>query len=165
LKYNESGAAMEKDWQRAIASSDVAWVRSIINHVARAEHAAVAGQDDANSGPSPAPPASLHTLINSKDQHGQTGLMVAAMRGRTEVVRVLVENQAELNHTAKYHLTALMLAVINRHPDIVRILVAAGADREICGAGAPGFADLTALALAERAGYDEIVKILQQSSS
>ena len=127
---------MEKDWERAIHSGDVGWVRSLIEH----------GLE-----------------INSKDRHGQTGLMLAAMKGHTEIVRLLVENKAELNHTAKYHLSALMLAVINNHIEIVSLLAQAGADPSIGGTGAPGFAGLTALELAERAGYVEIAAILRGS--
>ena len=89
--------------------------------------------------------------INARDEHGQTALMTAARDGRTPVVRWLVGQGADLNHTAKFHLSALMLAVINGRDAIVGILVDAGADRSIRGSGAPGFADKTALDLAEAA--------------
>ena len=49
----------------------------------------------------------------------------------------------------------------NRHTEIVRILVAAGAERETRGSGAMGFAGLTALELAEQAGYEEVAALLQ----
>ena len=127
---------MEKDWERAIQTGDAGWVRSLIEH----------GLE-----------------INSKDRHGQTGLMLAAMKGHTEIVRLLVENNAELNHTAKYHLSALMLAVINNHIEIVSLLAQAGADQSARGSGAPGFAGLTALELAEKSGYEEIAAILRGS--
>jgi ankyrin repeat protein len=102
--------------------------------------------------------------INSKDQHGQTGLMVAAMRGHTELVRLLVERGADLDVTAKYNLSALMLAVINGHVEIVRILADASADTTIRGSGAPGFHGKTALNLAEGAGRDEAAAILRAAS-
>ena len=86
--------------------------------------------------------------LNAPDEHGQTGLMVAARDGRTQAVRWLVEHGADLNHTAKFHLSALMLAVINGRDAIVGILVDAGADRSIQGSGAPGFAGKTALDIA-----------------
>jgi len=135
---------MDQDWERAIERGDAEVVQDILDHTA-----------DANA---------RQALINSKDQHGQTGLMVAAARGHTEVARVLIEKQAELNHTAKYHLSALMLAAINRHPEIVQLLVAAGANREIRGTAAPGFAGLTALELAEQAGCEEIAAELRAPS-
>jgi len=63
-------------------------------------------------------------------------------------VRWLTAHGADLNHTAKYHLSALMLAVINGRDAIVGILVDAGADRSIEGSEAPGFAGKTALDIA-----------------
>lgn len=94
--------------------------------------------------------------IDARDEHGQTGLMIAARDGQAPVVRWLVEHGAGLNHTAKFHLSALMLAVINGRDAIVGILVDAGADRAIEGSGAPGFAGKTALDIA-RAGHREIM--------
>lgn len=94
--------------------------------------------------------------IDARDEHGQTGLMIAARDGQAPVVRWLVEHGANLDHTAKFHLSALMLAVINGRDAIVGILVDAGADRAIEGSGAPGFAGKTALDIA-RAGNREIM--------
>jgi len=130
---------MEKDWEQAIRGGDSALVRRLIEQ---------------GAGVNPAD-------INSKNHHGQTGLMMAAMLGHAAVVRLLVENGAELNHTAKYNLSALMLAVINGHTEIARILAEAGADIQIRGTGAPGFSGLTALDLAERAGREEIAALLR----
>ena len=62
------------------------------------------------------------------------------------------------------HLSALMLAAINHHLEIVRLLADAGAEREIRGTGAPGFAGLTALGLAERAGYQEVATLLRRAA-
>jgi ankyrin repeat protein len=135
---------MESDWERAAANGDAEWARSILE---------AAGGDSAR-----------RAICNSKDRHGQTALMLASARGHVELVRLLVEDGAELDHTAKYHLSALMLAVINRHAEIARVLVGAGADREIRGTGAPGFAGLTAMDLAEKAGYDEIAALLRAAS-
>jgi uncharacterized protein len=125
---------MHVDWQKAIQRGDAAAVRSML---ADSRH------------------------LNSKDKHGQTGLMVAAKDGHTEVAGLLIDHSADLNVTAKYHLSALMLAVLNRHKEIVELLVNAGADKTIRGSGAPGFAGLTALDLAEKAGYGEIASVLR----
>ncbi|MBI2819871.1 MAG: hypothetical protein HYX73_07820 [Acidobacteria bacterium] len=57
-----------------------------------------------------------------------------------------------------------MLAVINRQTESVSILIAAGADRETRGSGATGFAGLTALELAEKAGYEEVAALLRSSA-
>jgi ankyrin repeat protein len=89
--------------------------------------------------------------------------MVAARDGRTSVVRWLIERGADLNHTAKFHLSALMLAVINGRDVIVGLLADAGADRTIRATGAPGFADKTALDLAEAADRTIMVALLRDA--
>ena len=101
--------------------------------------------------------------VDSKDRHGQTGLMVAAKYGHREVALLLVAQGAELNHTAKYHLSALMLAVINGHADIVRMLVDAGADPDIRGTGAPGFHGKSARDLAEGRNQPDLLEALGDS--
>ena len=98
--------------------------------------------------------------VDARDRHGQTGLMVAAMRGDTETVRWLVAHGASLDRVAKFRLSALMLAVINGHAEVARILVAAGADLTLRGTGAPGFAGKRALDLAVARGDDDLVALL-----
>ena len=127
---------MTNEWEKAIRVGDVEELRRLAD----------AGAD-----------------VNSRDKHGQTGLMLAAMRGHTEVVRLLVERGADLNVTAKYKLSALMLAVLNNHTEIVHVLAEAGADGTIRGTGAPGFQDKTALDLAEDAGRNEIAAMLRRT--
>ena len=124
---------MKKEWERAIRRGDLDAIRDLIGH----------GES-----------------IDARDRHGQTALMVAAMRGQTDLVALLVERKAALNITAKYNLSALMLAVINDHPEIVVLLCQAGADRSIKGTGAPGFLNKTARDLAEEAGRHEIMRAL-----
>jgi ankyrin repeat protein len=128
---------MKKDWEQAIRRGDVQAVRELIDQ----------GEP-----------------IDSRDRHGQTALMIAAMRGQTELAALLVERHAALNITAKYNLSALMLAVVNGHADLVRLLCEAGADRSVRGTGAPGFAEKTALDLAEGAGRDEIAASLREKN-
>lgn len=99
--------------------------------------------------------------IDSRDEHNQTALMIAARAGQTAMVRLLVKRGAGLNHTAKFGLTALMLAVLNGHAEIVRVLVAAGADERPRGTGAPGFAGRSALDLAIERGNREAIDILR----
>ena len=123
---------MTDDWKAAVRAGDVS----------RLEVLADAGAD-----------------INALDEHGQTGVMIAARDGRTRAVRRLVELGADLDRTAKFHLSALMLAVINGRDAIVGILVDAGADRSIQGSGAPGFEGKTALDIA-RGGSREIMVVL-----
>ena len=100
--------------------------------------------------------------INARDEHGQTALMIAARDGRTRSVRWLIEHRAELNHTAKFHLSALMLAVINGRDAIVGILVDAGADQSIRGSGAPGFEGKTALDIATAGSRTIMMALLRE---
>ena len=127
---------MTPEWKAAVRSDDVA----------RLEVLLAAGAD-----------------INALDEHGQTGLMIAARDGKTAAVRWLIEHGADLNHTAKYHLSALMLAVINGRDAIVGILVDAGADRSIQGSGAPGFERKTALDIARGGGREIMVALLEEA--
>ena len=99
--------------------------------------------------------------VDAKDQHGQTGLMVAAHKGHVDLVRLLLSNGAGLDHTAKFHLSALMLAVIYGHTEIVRALVEAGANRSLRGSGAPGFYDKTALDLAMDQERPDLISALR----
>jgi ankyrin repeat protein len=126
---------MTKDWEQAIIQGDVDAV----------ERLAAGGAD-----------------VNARDAHGQTGLMLAAMRGHVAIVKFLIDRGADLNHTSKYHLSALMLAVINGHAAIARALVEAGADRTIRGTGAPGFHGLTAADLASARGEEALADLLRK---
>ena len=125
---------MTPDWKNAVRGGDVAQLEALL----------ATGAD-----------------INTLDEHGQTGLMIAARDGKTAAVRWLIEHGADLNHTAKYHLSALMLAVINGRDAIVGILVDAGADQSIQGSGAPGFAGKTALDIARGGGREIMVALLE----
>lgn len=87
--------------------------------------------------------------------------MRAAHAGRSDVLRWLIANGADLDHTSKFGLSALMLAVVAGHPRIARFLVAAGADTTIRGTGAPGFRDKTAADLAEARGDVRLARFLR----
>jgi len=124
---------MTPDWQAAIDAADVERLQAMLDE----------GAD-----------------IDALDRYGQTGLMLAAMYGRTGVVEFLLERGAALDRTAKFCLSALMLAVINGHVEIVRMLVQAGADTELRGGGASGFHDKSAMDLAGAQGRDDLLDIL-----
>ena len=125
---------MTPEWEEAIRSGDIE----------RLQRLRAAGSD-----------------VNSRDRYGQTGLMVAAMHGLRDTVDWLVSQGAELDHTAKFHLSAVMLAVINGHAHITRMLVDAGADLSIRGSGAPGFHGKTAADLALAQKRDDLVAALR----
>jgi uncharacterized protein len=103
--------------------------------------------------------------IDTRDEHGQTALMLAARDGRARVVKLLAARGAALDTSAKYHLTPLMLAVIGSHAEVVEILLDAGADVHHTGTGAPGFSGKTALDLAKGIGQASIVALLKTKAS
>jgi ankyrin repeat protein len=66
--------------------------------------------------------------INKPDSSGYTPLMRAAWSGKTETVRVLIDNGADINARDKDGHTPLLWAVNHGHLDIVKILIDKGAD-------------------------------------
>jgi len=125
---------MKREWEQSILASDT---DAVLNQIR------------------------LGAILDSRDRHGQTALMIAARQGDARLTRLLIDNGADLNVTAKYGLSALMLAVLNDHEEIVRMLCDAGVALKITGTGAPGFRGLTALDLAERAGRTGMVAIIR----
>jgi hypothetical protein len=77
----------------------------------------------------------------------------------------MVGHGATLDVTAKYGLSALMLAVVNGHVDVLRTLVRGGANLELQGTGAPGFAGKTALDLARARDERGMVEVLMAADS
>lgn len=126
---------MTREWEQAVRSGDLDRLKQL-----RAE-----GAD-----------------VNALDRFGQNGLMIAARLGLDATVEWLIEQGAQLDRTAKYHLSAVMLAVINGHVPVVSRLVDAGADLGIRGTGAPGFSGKTALDLATGQNRDALVSALQR---
>ena len=69
--------------------------------------------------------------------HGNTRLILAAIRGHSSVVRFLIEQGADIDIKNGNDHTALMMAVLNKHKDVVDQLLSAGATvDEGCVAGA-----------------------------
>ena len=99
--------------------------------------------------------------INTTSPYDGTALIAAAHLGHDEVVRLLIEAGAPLNHVNNLGWTALIEAVIlgdggPRHQKTVEHLVKAGADKSIADRSG-----LTPLAHARQRGYAEIVKLLE----
>lgn len=128
---------MKKTWKEAIETADLAAIAGLV-------------EQEGN--------------LDSRDEHGQTALMLASRAGSIDTVRLLVRRGASLDVTAKYGLTALMLAVVNDHNEVACELIRAGADVEKLGSGAPGFAGRTALDLARERRQDEVVRLLEGTS-
>lgn len=69
--------------------------------------------------------------LNKRDKDGKSALDIAAMLGRKELVRELVERGAEINSQTKKGYTALHRAASWGHPECLRVLVANGADLQL----------------------------------
>jgi uncharacterized protein len=97
---------------------------------------------------------------NITSPYAGTALIAAAHLGHDEVVRILIEAGAPLDHVNNLGWTALIEAVILgdggvRHQKTVAHLVRAGADRSIADKNG-----VTPLEHAQQRGYAEIVKLL-----
>ena len=66
--------------------------------------------------------------INTPNTAGHTGLMVAAERGRPDIIKLLLDHKADPNVAGRDGSTALMLAAENNQPETVKLLIGRGAD-------------------------------------
>lgn len=64
--------------------------------------------------------------VNAKDADGDTALMRAAGRDKTEIVKFLIAAKANVNQRDQRGMTALMAA--NNNPEIIKLLIAAKAN-------------------------------------
>lgn len=71
------------------------------------------------------------SLVNARGLYLWTPLMAAAHEGHLMVVRMLVENGAQLDVCSHYGSTALYLACLRGHADIAEFLLMCGADATI----------------------------------
>lgn len=98
---------------------------------------------------------------NVTSRYDGTALIAAAHLGHHEVVRILIEAGAPLDHINNLNWTAVIEAIVlgdggDNHQKTLRHLVEAGADITIAdGRGR------TPLQLAEERGYAEMIEILQ----
>jgi ankyrin repeat protein len=92
--------------------------------------------------------------VDAKDYGGETALISAIRRGRTDIVLELLQQGADPNAKRRGtgHVSALEMAVSKRDALAVTALLAKGADLDQYGA--------SALALAAKAGLTDIVQIL-----
>jgi ankyrin repeat protein/beta-lactamase regulating signal transducer with metallopeptidase domain len=95
---------------------------------------------------------------NAKDtKDGRTVLMAASAEGYTDIVRLLLDQGADVS--AKWDwdiggITALWMATLNGHVDVVKLLLEKGADLNAKNSNGE-----TALFIASRQGYGDIVKV------
>jgi ankyrin repeat protein len=102
---------------------------------------------------------------NITSRYDGTALIAAAHLGHAEVVRMLIEHKAPLNHVNNLGWTALMESIVlgngqRKHIDTLKALVEAGADVNI--ADKQG---ITPLQHARRRGYVEMARILEQAGA
>ena len=124
--------------------------------------------------PSPLPLASLfgfsryyeHILplypkgfANSRNKQGETVLMLAAREAHNALVRILVENGADINTNIPMphndYTTALQAAAVGGHFDTVQLLLQCGAD-----INAEGGRHASALQAGAYFGHEEVVRLL-----
>lgn len=85
-----------------------------------------------------------------------TVLMLAAYKGKAEIVNVLLENKASVNEKANNGVTALLLAAGKNNVDVVKILLDKGSDTNIrVEKGHNAYEE------ALLRGYDEIADLLR----
>ena len=107
----------------------------------------------------------VHELLDSgvdpniRDRNGDTILLFASMRGRTEIVRLLLQrgDEPNLENTYSGH-TPLYEASSSGYTDIVKLLLENNADPNITRGYTP-------LHLASMKGYTNIVKLLLENGA
>lgn len=71
--------------------------------------------------------SSIGADINAPDAYGYTPLMNAAMLGRVDIVKALIDAGADIQKKGQFGYTALHAAAQNGHLDVVQTLVKYGA--------------------------------------
>jgi hypothetical protein len=101
--------------------------------------------------------------VDAQTPTGETPLMLAAAKGRADVIVLLADAGATVdqrNEAGGQGRTALMLAVLGKHPETVRALLGSGASVNVADqTGA------TALALAAEAGASESIQPLLEAGA
>jgi ankyrin repeat protein len=95
--------------------------------------------------------------INVHSAFGETALMLAALKGNTETVKLLLEKGASINHPGW---TPLMYSALNNRLDIARLLIGRGA--QVNSTADNG---TTALMMAAREGHLQMVLLLLEHNA
>jgi len=94
------------------------------------------------------------------NRQGWTPLIYAATGGHDDVVTFLVQHGANLDAQSPNGTTALMMAIHEHHPDTARLLIASGADVALRNQDGA-----TALQWAKRGNEDDTVKELRRAGA
>lgn len=97
--------------------------------------------------------------VNQKDDAGYTPLHCTANSGRTEIVKVLLENRASPNARDNSGRVPLHFACTQGHLEVVKLLVAAGADINASYKG------ISAIKMAARAKHQKVVEYLLRAGA
>ena len=65
-------------------------------------------------------------MINWKNYHGNTALILACINNKISIVELLIDKGVNINQRGKYGMTALMWAAQRGYLDIVKMLVEKG---------------------------------------
>ena len=66
--------------------------------------------------------------VNAADKYGNTALMKACVKGRTDIAEFLIEKGADIDTKGEFGYTALMKACVKGHTDVTRFLIERDAD-------------------------------------
>jgi uncharacterized protein len=75
---------------------------------------------------------------------GLSPLLIASLKGHIEIVRLLLENNADVDIKTDLGATALMIAAANGHTEIVRLLLEKGANASLRNSNGKTAADVAA---------------------
>ena len=94
---------------------------------------------------------------------GETALMAATHYGHTEVVKLLLENGADVNAKTHRGINAMYIALVSERTEVIKLLLSAKVD---VNAGIPiEGKDYTPLAIAKKNGNTQIIELLEKAGA
>lgn len=103
--------------------------------------------------------------VDQMEDEGYTPLIYAAQEGQNNVVEFLLNNGANVNATNLYGWTPLMAAVAGGHVDTVKLLLERGVEVKAKAGVLTNPPEDTAIAIATRKGYFDIVGLLKEAGA
>ena len=103
--------------------------------------------------------------INSTNWAGWTPLMQACAQRHADLAKFLVEQGADIHMKTEYSGTALIFAAGTGQYELTKFLLDKGADPFVQITGTYEEDGMTALSYAQREGYDDVIKLLQDAMS